>query len=105
MLWTTACFDYRPVGALRPSQQLPPDLRVTTFDGRVELLATSAMVQDTIRGYRARSTERIDIPLAYVDLIEVKRFRLIDSVLAGTITILLFMYVVDGLGRRPLPGT
>lgn len=104
MLWTTACFEYKTVGALRPTQQLPPDLRVTTYDGRVEYLGTSEMVQDTIVGYRGRSRQLIKIPLAYVDLIETKRFRMVDSFVAGGLAVLVFYYMVRGLGKRPLPG-
>lgn len=103
-LWSTACFHYAPVGALPQTTRLPNDIRVEVYDGRVEYLATSQMVTDTIIGVRSATGSQVRIPLAHVDAIDAKTFSLVDSVLAGGIAVVIFYYMVRGIANRPIPG-
>jgi hypothetical protein len=103
-VWSTACFHYRPVGALPQTTRLPNDIRVETYDGRIEYLSTSEMVSDTIVGVRTATGSQVRIPLAYVDAIDAKTFSLVDSLLAGGIAVVVFYYMVRGIANRPIPG-
>lgn len=91
------CFRYQAVGRLRDGDNLPPHSRVTTFDGRTVVLASSRMVSDTIRGFELGRSQRVDIPLAYVDQIETKRFDKKESVIAAGITLVLFWAITEVL--------
>lgn len=103
-VWSTACFHYAPVGALPQTTRLPNDIRVEIYDGRVEYLSTSEMVQDTIIGVRSATGSQVRIPLAQVDAIDRKTFSLVDSLLAGGIAVTIFYYMVRGIANRPIPG-
>lgn len=89
------CFTYQAVGRLRNGDELPPHSRVTTYDGRSVILAHSRMVSDTIQGYELGRTRRVDIPLAYVDQIETKRFDKKESLLATAVVLVLFWAVTE----------
>jgi hypothetical protein len=66
----SGCFRWTPVGALPRTGDLPDDLRVTKWDSSQVRLSWSRIESDTIRGIVDGTTQRVEIPLAAVDLIE-----------------------------------
>lgn len=106
MFSMSACWRYSEVGALPDPVELPPQTRVHIYDGEVVSLTTARLAADTIRGIERETRRERVIPLAAVDLIEAKRFQVVDSVIFATLAVLVFVFIVRGLGRRPnvVPG-
>lgn len=86
-LWTSACFAYQDIGRLPDAGDLPSDLRIYRFDGTVVDLADSRIAADTIRGFAARSTTPIIIPLAHVDSLKARRLEKGPSLIVGGIAV------------------
>lgn len=91
------CFDWRTVGALPRSADLPADTKITRYDGTAIVLAQARIENDTIRGYVSGSNVRHVIPLAHVDLIEAREFQAKQSVIAGVLVGTLLYVIVKGL--------
>lgn len=108
LLMVAGCFDWRTVGALPRSANLPADTRITRFDGTAIVLAQARIENDTIRGYVSGSNLRHVIPLAHVDLIEAREFQPKQSIIAGALVGTLLYVIVKGLQATqpfgPIPG-
>ncbi|MBX3174864.1 MAG: hypothetical protein KF709_10665 [Gemmatimonadaceae bacterium] len=88
----SGCFHYRAVGRLREGQPLPPSSRVTLYTGRVLVLASGWVENDSIKGYQPGQSRRTEVPLASVDYIESKRLDGKNTVITVgilTVTVLL----------------
>ena len=97
MVGVTGCFAWGTVGALPKTADLPMEIRVTQYDGAALVLTQSRIENDTIRGFTAGSNVRHVIPLAAVDLIEAKQFKVKQSLIAGSLVGGLVWLVVKGL--------
>jgi len=98
----SGCFDWQTVGALPRTADLPPETRITRYDGTTIVLAQARIENDTIRGYISGNNTRQVIPLAAVDLIETKRIQPKQSVVA-TVLVVGLVYVVVELMKWSQP--
>lgn len=81
-LWAWGCAVYQPLTPMPTSGNLPPDVRITRTDGSTVTLASSQIAGDTIRGFRANSTQRVHIAVAEVSQIAVQRIDRAETVRA-----------------------
>ncbi len=104
----SGCFQWTPVGALPRTGDLPDDLRVTKWDSSQVRLSWSRIESDTIRGIVDGTTQRVEIPLAAVDLIErrqMMRRETVAAIVAATAGILwLTKILADSEPLGSIPG-
>lgn len=91
----SGCFDWQTVGALPRTADLPPETRITRYDGSTIVLAQARIENDTIRGYISGNNARQVIPLAAVDLIETKKLQPKQSVIAAVLVVGLIYVAVE----------
>lgn len=71
---TIGCYSYQPVGALRPTDRIPSDVRIYRYNGTVVELATARIANDTVYGMAVRgSGVETKVPLAHIDSMHYRR--------------------------------